>query len=68
MIQATKVVSAIGGKDADAGSVDFIDVPDWQARGKGLEMAYKLTGAFIEKKEITFPEGLNIKVSFHGRN
>lgn len=51
MLQATKVVSAIGGKDAGAGSVDFIDVPDWQARGKGLEMAYKLKGAFVDKVE-----------------
>lgn len=64
MIQATKVVSAIGGKDAGAGSVDFIDVPDWQARGKGLEMAYKITGKFIEKKEVTFPDGIKLNVSF----
>ena len=42
--------------------------PDWQTRSKGVELAYKLKGAFIEKKEVTFPEGLNIKVSFHGRD
>jgi hypothetical protein len=68
MMQATKVVSAIGGKDAGAGSVDFIDVPDWQARGKAIEMGYKLKGAFVEKKEVTFPEGLSIEVSYRGTN
>lgn len=60
MIAATKVISAIGGKDAGAGSVDFIDVPDWQARGKGLEMAYRLQGAFVEKKELTGADGVNL--------
>lgn len=30
--------------------------PDWAARGKGIEMAYKLKGAFTEKTELT---GLN---------
>jgi hypothetical protein len=64
MIQATKVVSAVGGKDADSKTMDFIDVPDWQARGKGLEMAYKLAGAFVEKKEHTFPEGFALEVVF----
>lgn len=61
MIQATKVISAVGGKDAGAASMDFIDVPDWQARAKGVEMAYKLRGAFIEKKEITGKDGEPIK-------
>lgn len=62
MIQATKVISAIGGKDAGASSVDFIDVPDWQARAKGLEMAYRMKGAFIDKQEIKHSGGIIHKV------
>jgi hypothetical protein len=64
LINATKVVSAVGNKDAGASTVDFIDVPDFQARAKGIEMAYKLKGAFVDKKEVTFPEGLSISVAF----
>ncbi len=58
MIHASKVVSAVGGNDAGAGSVDFIDVPDWQARGKGIEMAYKLKGAFTEVVKIEVSDSL----------
>ena len=64
MLQASRTVSAVSGKDANAGTVDFIDVPGWQARGKALEMGYKLKGAFIEKKEITGPNGGAIPVHF----
>ena len=57
MLGASRTVSAISGKDANAGTVDFIDVPDWQARGKALEMGYKLKGAFVEKHEVSGPGG-----------
>lgn len=57
LISATKVISAVNGTDANNKTMDFIDVPDFQARAKGLEMAYKLKGAFIEKKEITGKDG-----------
>jgi hypothetical protein len=53
LLDATKTVSAVSGRDAGADSVDFVDVPDWQARAKGLEMAYKLKGAFTEKREVS---------------
>lgn len=54
MIEATKVISAVSGSNANAGTMDFVDVPDWQARAKGIEMAYKLKGSFApEKREIT---------------
>jgi len=58
MIQATKAVSVIGGKGAESGSVEFVDVPDWQARGKGLEMAYKLKGAFSETVKVDVTDDL----------
>lgn len=40
------------------------DVPDYQTQKSALEMAYKLKGAFVEKKEVTFPEGLTLEVVF----
>ena len=58
LLEACKTVSTVSGKDAGSDSVDFVDVPDWQARAKGLEMAYKLKGSFApEKRE------LNVNVS-----
>ena len=63
MLDASKTVSIIPkkgeteGRDATASSVEFVDVPDWQARGKALEMGYKLKGAFIEKHEVSGPGG-----------
>lgn len=64
LLEAQKVVSAVGGKDAGAGSVDFIEVPDHPVQAKALEMAYKLKGKFVEKQEVTFPEGLSVTVKF----
>jgi len=50
MLEAKRIISVMVSKEANGGgTVDFIDVPDWQARGKGLEMAYKLKGAFTDK-------------------
>lgn len=59
MLEASKTISVIPkkgeteGRDATGSSVEFVDVPDWQARGKALEMGYKLKGAFIEKVEVS---------------
>lgn len=43
------------------GTVDFIEVPDYQTQCKALEMGYKLKAAFIEKREITGKDGGPIK-------
>jgi DNA-binding CsgD family transcriptional regulator len=52
LLDANKTVSAVCGKDAGAGSVDFVDVPDYQVQCKALDMAYKLKGGYIEKVEM----------------
>jgi len=63
MLGASKTVSIVPmkgeteGRDASASSVEFVNVPDWQARGKALEMGYKLKGAFVEKHEVSGPGG-----------
>ena len=58
LLNAQKQISGV--KDADGGSVEFIEVPDYQTQIKALESAYKLKGAYVEKKEITGPGGTNL--------
>lgn len=49
-LDANKTVSAIGGKDAGAGSVDFVDVPDHSARRQYQDMAHKLRSDYPDPK------------------
>ena len=49
--EATKPISATSGRDASEASMDFIEVPDWNARLKSIELAGKMKGHFIEKRE-----------------
>lgn len=71
LLEAQKQISGVKDKggnpqDADAGSLEFVEVPDYPVQAKALEMAYKLKGAFIDRKEISGPggESLNIQVVF----
>lgn len=63
LIAANKTVSIIPakgeteGRDATASSVEFVDVPDWQARAKGIDMAHKIKGRYVERREISGPGG-----------
>jgi hypothetical protein len=50
LVEAQRTVSAIGGKDANAGTVDFVDVPDNPVQLKALEMAFKLKDKFPSSK------------------
>jgi hypothetical protein len=43
-LEATKQLSVRGGKDANAESDDFIEVPDHPTRLKAVELAYKVKG------------------------
>jgi hypothetical protein len=62
IISATIIVPGSGSDLQDAGSMskDFIEVPDLQAKAKGLEMAYKLTGRFTEKHEVDMKRPVNV--------
>ena len=64
LLNAQKTISAMSGGKADEKTVDFVDVPDHAVQVKALEMGYKLKGAFVEKKEITYPEGLTLEIVF----
>jgi hypothetical protein len=48
-LDATKVISAVSQKDADEKTMDFIDVPDWSARNKVLELILKMRGKLVER-------------------
>ncbi len=50
LLEATKPISCIKGKDADGGTVDFIDVPDNQAQAKALDMLLTLGDYYPDKK------------------
>lgn len=53
-IDAQKTVSSYNtNREANAETDDFIDIPDWQARLKAIEITAKMKGHFIEKRDIT---------------
>lgn len=60
LIAATKPISIVG---TGADATESADVPDWQARAKGLEMAYKLKGAFVDKVSLQNPDGSALSLS-----
>jgi hypothetical protein len=64
IISATIIVPGSGSDLQDAGSMskDFIEVPDLQAKAKGLEMIYKLTGRFTEKHEHEIKRPLTVVI------
>jgi len=43
-LNATRVISAVGGKEANGATTDFIEVPDYAVRHKYLETGLKLKG------------------------
>jgi len=50
LLEATKPISCIKGKDADGGTVDFVDTPDNQAQCKALDMLLSLGDYYPTKK------------------
>ncbi len=49
--EATKPISCIRGKEADGGTVDFVDVPDNQTRLGATKFAAELAG-YVGKKSV----------------
>jgi hypothetical protein len=50
LLECTKSVSCIKGKDADGGTVDFVDVPDNPTQAKALDMLLTLGDYYPDKK------------------
>lgn len=51
LLDAHKCVSIVSGRDANAGTVDFEDVPDNAVQLKAVELAGKFRGDFLERVE-----------------
>jgi len=65
-LDATRTVSAVNTKkNATAESTDFIDVPDFMARHKYLEMTLKLKKRLVERTQTDITSnGEKIKIEF----
>jgi hypothetical protein len=63
LMEAQKTVSAVSGKDAGAGTVDFVDVPDNPTQIKALDMFFRLRGDYpAEKKDVKHTGNVSINV------
>jgi DNA-binding CsgD family transcriptional regulator len=69
LFEATKVISAIviapGGSDlTDAGSMtkDYIEVPDYSAMARGLDLAYRLRGLYKDRTEVDLRQPVQIVI------
>ena len=49
-LAATKVISAVAGNQANGGTVDFVDVPDFPSRRQFQDMAHKLRSDYPDPK------------------
>ena len=49
-LEANRTISAIAGHEANGGTVDFVDVPDFQTRHRYLETGLKLKDKFPSTK------------------
>ena len=59
LIEGKKFIPARG---SDSETNSYIEVPDNQARAKGLELAYRLMGGFTEKHELDIKRPVNIVI------
>lgn len=74
-LDATRSISAIAGTEANGGTVDFVDVPDYAVRHKYLETSLKLKGKLqkdsstnIQINNVIPILGGNTDVSGHNSN
>ena len=61
-MNATRTVSCVSGKDADSGTVDFVDVDDHPTRLRAVDMVHKVRGRYVETKKIVGPDGGPVQV------
>lgn len=63
-LEANRTISAIAGTEANGGTVDFVDVPDFQTRHRYLETGLKLKDKFPSTKvEQSGELGVNLRTS-----
>ena len=69
-LEATKPISCIKGKDADGGTVDFIDVPDYRVQLDAVKMIISLYGDNAPvKQEVDLKQPIRVLINtFEGDN
>lgn len=73
LLNAQKNISGVKDKggnpmEADSGSLEFVEVPDYPVQCKALEMAYKLKGAFVDKVDATIRNPEPMVIVRYGTN
>lgn len=64
-LEATKVISAkITGMNANEGTDDFIDVPDYPTRLRAVELAYKVKGQLNQAQVNILNQGGDMSLEF----
>lgn len=66
LMDAKKTVSCVSGKDAGAGSVDFVDVDDNPVQLNTVKLVCQLKGHLVEKQEVTIEGIENILKALDG--
>lgn len=56
-LYSNRQVGATTMRNANEGTVDFVDVPDMAVRAKYLELAFRVGGHLISKAELSGPNG-----------
>ena len=65
-LSATRSISCLSGKEADGGTVDFVDVPDYRVRLEAGKVLIALYGDNApDKKEISIEGSLMAAVAAH---
>ena len=52
LMEAQKTVSAVSGRGADAGTVDFVDVPDYNTQVKAMDIVTDIRGLRKRKLDV----------------
>jgi hypothetical protein len=60
LLEAKKTVSAVSGRGADAGTVDFVDVPDYGTQVKALDIVTDIRGLRRKKVDLKVQGNLNL--------
>jgi hypothetical protein len=62
LFDAKKAVSCVGGRDAGAGTVDFVDVPDYRIQLDAMKLICELSGRIKKKVDVNQSGNITIEV------
>ncbi|MEN6337038.1 MAG: hypothetical protein ABFE01_22505 [Phycisphaerales bacterium] len=62
LFDAKKTVSCVGGKDAGAGTVDFVDVPDYRVQLDTMKFIAEVSGRIKKKVDMNHTGAVKVEV------